>query len=52
MCDSNGIFNETMSCGSDEWCTGPSTNESAIALSGTDMICTKGNKSLLNQKIK
>ena len=42
MCDDNGIIKETMTCATDEWCTGSATKESTVSLSETNTLCEKG----------
>ena len=42
MCDTNGIYKETFTCGTDEWCTGPATQDSAITLANTNLLCERG----------
>ena len=50
MCKSNGVFKETTNCSSEEWCTGPSTEDLAIPLLNTDQLCTKGSNVLIVRK--
>ena len=38
MCNAN----ETRTCGTNEWCTGPSSEDSAIEFNDTEKFCTKG----------
>ena len=43
--ENNGILcseNKTRTCGIDEWCTGPATEDSAVTFLGAEKFCSKG----------